>query len=60
MADDLLFKGVTTLDQLDVLHDEVLARLDDLNQRLEATLAQFGVVRRAPAEPAPAVDRAAS
>lgn len=33
------------LDNLEALQDEVLDKLDELNQRLEATLAQFRGVR---------------
>ena len=35
-----------SLARLDARHDELLERLDDLNQQIEAALAEFARVRR--------------
>jgi hypothetical protein len=36
------------VDRLDARHEELIARLDDLNSQIEAALAEFGRSRQAP------------
>lgn len=47
MASDII-QHHTLLDQLDARQDELLCELDDLNQRIEALLREFGSQGNAP------------
>jgi hypothetical protein len=46
------------VDRLDSRHDELIARLDELNAQIEAALAEFGRPREV-APPATAIAKAA-
>jgi hypothetical protein len=46
------------VDRLDARHDELIAKLDELNAQIEAVLAEFSRSREAPAEQ-PALRKAA-
>jgi len=42
-------RSVSLLEELDARQDELLHRLDELNRRLEATLAEFSAAQKAQA-----------
>jgi hypothetical protein len=42
------------VDRLDARHEELIHKLDELNARIEATLAEFARSREAPAQPSAA------
>jgi hypothetical protein len=47
------------VDRLDSRHDELIQKLDELNARIEATLAEFARTRSAPTASDEAVRKAA-